>query len=75
MFMLFFIESSRKSDLNIHLQTGEALNKPLFALDRMEYKRLWPQYIADMNEWWSTHPKIWHELETDNISITKREIK
>ena len=44
---------------------------PLIAFDRLKYKRLWPRYIADMNGLRSTHPKTWHELETDTISVTK----
>ena len=72
MFMFFFIESSRKSDLNLNLQAGEAIKKPLFAFDRLKYKHLQPRFIADMKDLRSTHPKTWHQLETD--TVTKSEI-
>jgi hypothetical protein len=71
--ILFFIEASRNSDLTLHLQAGEALNKLFFALDRIKYKRLWPRYIADMQELKRTHPETWHELQNGNISVTKSE--
>ena len=45
-----------------------SIKKPLFAFERMQYKRLWPLYIADMKELRSTHPK------PGNISVTKSEI-
>ena len=45
-----------------------SIKKPLFAFERMKYKRLWPLYIADMKELRSTHPK------PGNISVTKSEI-
>ena len=46
--ILLFVETSRNADLTLHQQAGEALSKLFFALDRIEYKRLWP--IADMHE-------------------------
>ena len=73
-FLHWVFKKIRLEYLNIHLQAGEALNKPSFALDRRKYKRLWPRDIADMKEMRSTHPKTWHELETGNISVTKSEI-
>ena len=72
--ILFFIESSRNSDLTQHLQAGEALNKLFFALDRIKYKRLWPRYIADMQELKRTHWETWHKLQNGNISVTKSEV-
>ena len=45
-----------------------SIKKPFFAFERMQYKRLWPLYIADMKELRSTHPK------PGNISVTKSEI-
>ena len=72
--ILHFVEASRNSDLTLHLQAGEALSKLFFALDRIKYKRLWPRYIADMQELQISHPKTWHELQNGNISVTKSEI-
>ena len=58
----------------LHLQAGEALCKLFFALDRIKYKRLWPRYIADMQELKQSHPETWRELKDGNISVTKTEI-
>lgn len=72
--ILFFVEASRNADLVLHLQAGEALSKLFFALDRIKYKRLWPRYIADMQELKFSHPETWRELQDGNISVTKSEI-
>ena len=72
--ILFFVETSRNSDLVLHLQAGEALSKFFFALDRIKYKRLWPRYTADMQELKTSHPETWRELQNGNISVTKSEI-
>ena len=55
------------------LQAGKALSK-LFALDRIQYKRLWPRYIADLKELKTSHPYTWCELQNGNIFVTKGEI-
>ena len=49
-FILYFVKASRNEDLAIHVEAGDALIKLLFTFYRMKYKRLWPRYIADMNE-------------------------
>ena len=61
--ILFFVAASRSSDLNLHLQAGEALSKLFFAMDRIKYKRLWPRYIADMQALKTEHPDTGLELE------------
>ena len=72
--ILFFVAASWSSDLNLHLQAGEALSKLFFAMDRIKYKRLWPRYIADMQALKTEHPETWLELENGNISVTKSSI-
>ena len=72
--ILFFVEASRNADLSLHLEASEALSKLFLALDRTKYKRLWPRYIADMQELKTKHPATWQELEDGNISVTKSEI-
>ena len=72
--ILFFVEAPRNSDLVLHLQTKEPLSKLFFALDRIKYKRLWPRYIADIQEVKTSHPENWHELHDGNISVMKSEI-
>ena len=41
--ILYFVAVSRNADLHIHLEAGEALSKLSFAINRITYKRLWPQ--------------------------------
>ena len=43
-------------------------------MDRLKYKRLWPRYIADMNDLKGKHPETWRELQEGNISVTKSSI-
>jgi len=40
----------------------------------MKYKRLWPRYLADMNEMKTKHPATWQALADGNVSVTKSEI-
>ena len=56
--ILYFIRASRDADLHLHLEAGEALGKLCFAMDKIKYKRLWPQYIADMYALKTDHPEI-----------------
>ena len=69
--ILYFIAASRSSDIDLHLEAGEALSKLFFAMDRIKYKRLWPRYISDMHALKKSHPATWKELEAGNISVTK----
>ena len=68
------IAASRNADLELHLQAGEQLGKLFFAFDCIKYKRLWPRYIADMQDLKTTYPNTWKELQDGNISVTKNNI-
>lgn len=72
--ILFSVAASRTTDLKLHLEPGEALNKLFFAMDRIKYKRLWPRYILDMYALKTNHPGTWRELELGNISVTRSDI-
>ena len=69
--ILLFIAATRKADLELHRQAGEALSKLFSAMDRIKYKRLWPRYIADMHDLRANHPQTWEELQAGSISVTK----
>ena len=64
--ILFFIVASRNADLKLHLQAGEQLNKILFAMDRIKYKRFWPRYTSDMYALKHKHPETWKAHEDGN---------
>lgn len=72
--IMFFVAASRNADLKLHLESGEALSRIFFAMDRIKYKRLWPRYIADMYALKTEHKETWTELELGNISVTKSAI-
>ena len=54
--ILFFVAESRNA--------GEDLSKMFFSMDRFKYKRIWPQYIADIYDLRINHPNTWRKLET-----------
>ena len=69
-----FVAASRNADLDLHLEAGEALSKLFFAMDRLKYKRLWPRYLADMNNLKTVYADTWRELQKGCISVTKSSI-
>ncbi|KAJ4946949.1 hypothetical protein JOQ06_008992, partial [Pogonophryne albipinna] len=63
--ILFFVAATRNADLELHLQSGEALSKLFFSMDHIKYKRLWPRYITDMHDLRINHPQTWEELHAE----------
>ena len=57
-----------------HLQAGDTLCKPFFALIRIKFKRFWSYYIAEVQEFKQNHPETWCELKNGNLSVTKTNI-
>ena len=72
--ILFFVAASRSADLILHMQAAEELSKLFFTFDRIKYMRLWPRYIADMQELRTKHPQTWKELEEGNLSVSRSNI-
>lgn len=67
--ILSFLEATRNFDLTLHLQAGKVVSDLFFALDRIKYKHLWPQYIPEMQELKKSYPETRREIQDGNISV------
>ena len=64
--MLIFLKSVRKGDWNLHLASLISFCKCFFAFDKLNYARLIPLYIADMQKVKRTDPDIYAEFMRGN---------
>lgn len=58
----------------LHLASGEELVKDFVSNDRLNYRRLMPVYLADMQEVKTSDSEIWEYLGEGNFSVTKSKI-
>ena len=69
--LLQFIKAERTGNWDLHLSAVATMVPPLFALDRPNYARWLPLYLADMNQLESKHPKVHQEFIAGNHSISR----
>ena len=74
MCILMFIRASREGDWNLHLESLKALAKYFFAHDRLNYARMVPLYLAQMDRLKIDGPDIHHEFMQGNFCVNKNEI-
>ena len=72
--LLLFIQASRMKDWALHLAAGEDLIKDFVSMDRINYRRLMPVYIANMRALESDEPEIWNAMRNGQLSVQKRKI-
>ena len=72
--LLLFIHASRSKNWMLHLASGEELVKDFVSNDRLNYRRLMPVYLADMQEVKTSDSEIWEYLGEGNLSVTKSKI-
>ena len=72
--LLLFIHASRSKNWMLHLASGEELVKDFVSNDRLNYRRLMPVYLADMQEVKTSDSEIWQYLGEGNFSVTKSKI-
>eukprot|EP00794_Sanderia_malayensis_P004105 gene4105-4662_t len=72
--LLLFIQASRMKDWALHLAAGEDLIKDFVIMDRINYRRLMPVYVANMRALESDEPEIWHAMKSGQFSVQKRGI-
>ena len=60
--VFLFIRASREGLWDLHLSSLDALCKYFFAYDRLNYARIVPLYLADMNNLKTSDRNIWHEF-------------
>ena len=71
MILLQFIKAERTGNWNLHLSSTAAMIPHFFAMDRTNYARWMPIYLADMHMLEERHPKVFHEFTAGNHSISR----
>lgn len=69
--LLEFIKAERTGDWFLHLSTTAAMTPHFFSMDRPNYSRWLPVYLADMNQLAKTHPDVHHEFMSGNHAISR----
>ena len=68
--LLQFIKAERAGNWDLHLSAVATMVPHFFAMDRPNYARWLPVYLADMNHLESKHPKVHQEFVAGNHSIS-----
>lgn len=72
--ILMFLRATREGHWKLHLESLKALCKYFFTHDRLNYVRMAPLYLAQMELLESTHPDIHEELMSGNFCVNKNDI-
>ena len=69
--LLTFIQSTRNGNWQLYLSSLEDMCKDIFSMDRINYKRLLPVYIAEMSGLKFTNPAIYEKFIDGEFVIRK----
>ena len=69
--LLQFIKAERTGDWPLHLSATAGMTPHFFAMDRPNYSRWLPVYLADMNLLPVTHPIVHHEFTMGNHAVSR----
>ena len=69
--LLDFIKAERMGDWLLHLLTTAGMTSHFFSMDRPNYSRWLPVYLADMNQLAKTHHDVHHEFMSGNHAISR----
>ncbi|EDO31470.1 predicted protein [Nematostella vectensis] len=69
--MLLFVRAVRTGDWKLHLTSLELLTKYFFAHDRLNYARMVPLYLPEMQMLEATDPAIYQEFMEGNWIVNK----
>ena len=72
--ILMFLRATREGDWKLHLESLKALTKYFFAHDCLDYARLVPLYLAQMEKIEDDDPDIYNEFMQGNFCVNKNEI-
>ena len=72
--MTSFVRSVRTGDWNLHLTSLKRFLKYYFSQNRLNYARLMPLYIAEMEKIEDTDPLIFNEFQSGNWVVNKNEV-
>ena len=71
MILLQFIKAERTGNWNLHLSSTAAMIPHFFAMDRTNYARWMPIYLADMHKLEERHPQVFQEFSFGNHSMSR----
>lgn len=69
--LLHFLQTERKGDWKLHLSAVAAMAPYFFAMDRHNYARWLPVYLADMHQIESKHPRVHDEFMSGNHVVCR----
>ena len=69
--LLQFIRAERTGNWYLHLSATADMVPHFFSMDRPNYSRWLPVYIADMQQLNKTHPRVYEEFMKGNQSISR----
>ena len=69
--LLQFLKAERTGNWKLHLSSTAAMLPQFFAMDRQNYARYLPVYLADMQKLELTHPEVYKEFAAGNHSISR----
>ena len=68
--LLQFLKAERTGNWKLHVSSIAAMLPHYFAMDRQNYARFLPVYLADMQRLELTHPDVYKEFAAGNHSIS-----
>lgn len=71
MILLQFIKAEHTGNWNLHLSSTAAMIPHFFAMDRTNYARWMPIYLADMHKLEVRHPNVFKEFSAGNHSVSR----
>ena len=71
MILLQFIKAERTGNWSLHLSSTAAMIPHFFAMDRTNYARWMPIYLADMHKLEVRHPNVFKEFSAGNHSVSR----
>lgn len=69
--LLQFIKAERTGNWSLHLSSTAAMIPHFFSMDRLNYARWLPVYLADMQKLEDKHPKVYQEFAAGTHSISR----
>lgn len=69
--LLMFIKAERTGNWKAHLSAAVAMTPHFFAMDKQNYSRWLPVYLADMQSLESQHPTVYKEFMSGNHVVCR----
>ena len=69
--LVHFIKAEQTADWDLHLTTVAAMLPHFFAMDRQNYARWLPIYLADMNSLAAAHPRVYEKFMSGGHAVSR----